>query len=185
MMPRGAITNKLTDILQVLQLSRRTGLLEVERTGAGDVIERGTITLQRGQITDASFGIYRGTTAFDMLSKWNTCYFTFHTTTVSENTATLNTPLPRSPINANELRREPTTGPLAGPVSGAFYRVYSVEDALPLFASRGLTRTHRQLFLLIDGQRTTPQLARLTGRPAEEVEMLLTDLERTGFIRQS
>jgi Domain of unknown function (DUF4388) len=184
MVPRGAITNNLADVLQVLQLARRTGLLEVERAGAGNVIEQGTITLHRGQITDASLGTYRGAAAFEILSKWNTCYFTFHLSPELENVAALNTPQPRFPIT-NELRREPNTAPLAEPVFGSSYRVYSVEEALPLFSSKGLTRAHRQLFLLIDGQRTTQQLARLTGRTHGEIETLLADLERTGFIRQS
>ena len=185
MKPRdGAVTNNLADVLQILQLAHRTGLLEVERVGAGNVIEQGTITLLRGQITEAKFGNYRGAAAFEMLSKWSTCYFTFHVSTESENVATLNTPVSRSPIT-NELRKVPTTGPLTGPVAGAAYRVYAVEEALPLFASRGLTRVHRQLFLLIDGQRTTQQLARLIGRNPGEIESLLVDLERTGFIRQA
>jgi hypothetical protein len=114
--------------------------------------------------------------------KWSTCYFTFHTSTESRNVATLNTPQIRSPIT-NPLMKEPTTGPLSVPVSGAAYRVYAVEEALPRFASKGLTRVHRQLFLLIDGQRTAPQLARLIGRTPGEIESLLADLERSGFIR--
>jgi hypothetical protein len=183
MKPRGTVTNKLADVLQVLQLARRTGKLEVERAGAGNVIEQGLITLHNGQIIDASFGPYKGGAALDILSKWGTCYFTFHVSTTSGSVAPLNTPLPRSPVT-NGLRREPTTGPLAGPMPGTFYRIYAVEEALPQFSSKGLTRVHRQLFLLIDGQRAVPELARLIGRSSAEVEALLADLERTGFIRQ-
>jgi hypothetical protein len=183
MKPRGTVTNKLADVLQMLQLARRTGLLEIERAGAGNVIEQGTIKFHNGQITDASFGPYTGAAALDILSKWNTCYFAFHVSTAPGNVAPLNTPLPRPPIT-NGLGREPTTGPLPRPVPGASYRVYSVEEALPHFSTRGLTRVHRQLFLLIDGQRTVQELARLTRRSPGEVEALLADLERTGFIRQ-
>lgn len=183
MKPRdGTVTNNLADVLQILQLAHKTGLLEVERVGVGNVVEQGTITLDRGQVTDAKFGTHRGAAAFEMLSKWGACYFTFHTSTESRNVATLNTPVLRSPIT-NPLRKEPTTGPLGVPVSGAAYRVYAVEEALPLFASKGLTRAHRQLFLLIDGQRTAQQLARLIGRTPGEIESLLADLERSGFIR--
>jgi len=186
MKPRdGAVTNNLADVLQILQLAHKTGLLEVERVGMGNVVEQGTITLERGQVTDARLGNYRGAAAFEMLSKWSTCYFTFHTSTQSGNFATLNTPQPRSPITNPLLRKEPTTGPLGVPVPGAAYRVYAVEDALPHFANKGLTRVHRQLFLLIDGQRTPQQLARLIGRTPGEIESLLVDLERAGFIRQA
>jgi len=48
----------------------------------------------------------------------------------------------------------------------------------------GLTRVHRQLFLLIDGQRTVPDLIRLSARGTEEVRRLLVDLERAGMIQQ-
>jgi hypothetical protein len=140
--------------------------------------------LQYGQIIEASLGTYTGAIALDMLSKWCTCYFTFHAATTSGSFAVFNTPAQHSPVT-NELRKEPTTGPLTGPVSGAPYRIYAVEDALPHFASRRLTRLHRQLFLLVDGQRTVPQLARLTGRTRGEIEVLLADLERANFIRQS
>jgi hypothetical protein len=186
MKPRdGAATNNLADILQILQLAHKTGLLQVERVGAGDVVEQGTMTLERGQVTDARFGNYRGAAAFEMLSKWGACYFTFNTSTQSGNFATLNTPQPRSPITHPLPRKEPTTGPLDVSVPGVAYRVYAVEDALPLFASKRLTRMHRQLFLLIDGQRTPQQLARLIGRTPMEIESLLADLERAGFIRQA
>jgi hypothetical protein len=180
MKPRGTAANKLSDILQMLQLARRTGLLEVERVGAGNVIEQGSIKLQLGQIVEANLGAYTGAAALDMLLKWTACYFTFHASTGS-GSLTLQAPVPRSPVT-NELRS--ATGPITGPISGAPYRIYAVEEALPLFASRRLTRVHRQLFLLIDGQRTPQQLARLTGRPPGEVEALLADLERANFIRQ-
>ena len=184
MKPRdGAVTNNLADVLQILQLAHKTGLLEVERVGMGNVVEQGTITLERGQVADARFGTYRGATAFDILSKWSTCYFTFHTSTELGSSGTLNTPQPRSPITNPLLRKEPTTGPLSVPVPGAAYRVYAVEEALPLFASKGLTRVHRQLFLLIDGQRTPQQLTRLIGRTPGEIESLLADLESAGFVR--
>jgi hypothetical protein len=184
MKPRdGAVTNNLADVLQILQLAHKTGLLEVERVGMGNVVEQGTITLERGQVTDARFGTYRGAAAFEMLSKWSTCYFTFQTSTGSGYASTLNTPQPRSPITNPLPRKEPTTGPLGVPVPGAAYRVYSVVEALPIFASTGLTRVHRQLFLLIDGQRTPLQLSRLIGRAPGEVESLLADLERQGFVR--
>jgi hypothetical protein len=182
MKPRGTVTNKLADVLQVLQLARRTGKLEVERAGAGNVIEQGMITLHNGQITDAIFGPYKGGAALDLLSKWSTCYFTFHVSATTENVAPLNTPQPRAPIT-NGLRRDPTTGPLTGPLPDVPYRIYSIEDALPQFANKGLTRIHRQLFLLIDGQRAVQELARLTGRSPAEIETLLADLERAGFIR--
>jgi predicted transcriptional regulator len=46
-----------------------------------------------------------------------------------------------------------------------------------------LTRAHRQLFLLIDGNRPVVLLARMVGRDLSEVHALLMDLVNVGIIR--
>ena len=48
----------------------------------------------------------------------------------------------------------------------------------------GFSRTHRRLLLLVDGQRSVPELIRLVGRSSEEVFQQLSELERAGFIHQ-
>ena len=59
-----------------------------------------------------------------------------------------------------------------------------MQGTLPDFQRLGLSRLHRQLFLLIDGKRSTQELARLIGRPHQEVLIVLADLESTGLIGQ-
>ncbi|GER88090.1 hypothetical protein KDW_22520 [Dictyobacter vulcani] len=56
------------------------------------------------------------------------------------------------------------------------------ENSLRHLGQQGLSRGHRQVFLLIDNQRTPQELARLTSRRLDEVYMILTDLERIGLI---
>lgn len=52
-----------------------------------------------------------------------------------------------------------------------------------LIEQMGLSRTHRRLFLLIDGGRTVKELIRLMSQNPEDVQRLLYDLERAGVIQ--
>ncbi len=47
----------------------------------------------------------------------------------------------------------------------------------------GLSRTHRHLLLLIDGQRSILELVRLIGRSEQEVASFLHDLEQATVIQ--
>ena len=46
------------------------------------------------------------------------------------------------------------------------------------FLPTTLTRRHRQLFLLIDGRKSVPDLARVLRLPPHEIESLLLDLQQ-------
>ena len=61
-------------------------------------------------------------------------------------------------------------------------RFASNDNSLRHLGQQGLSRSHRQVFLLIDNQRTPQELARLTSRRLDEVYMIITDLERIGLI---
>jgi len=75
------------------------------------------------------------------------------------------------------------TTPIPTTSSIAPYRVRQIDSALRTIESIGLSRAHRRLFLLIDGQRTTAELVRLMGRSASEVYKLLGDLEKAAVIQ--
>jgi hypothetical protein len=184
MMARGTATDKLSDVIQMLQMARKSGTLLVNRDALDHTIEQGVIILQNGQIIDASLGPYRGPEALQRLQAWQLCYFVFQAPT-----QTNSPPLPpvqMSPVNRNSLAGfapigKPATGPL-----GARHvpqRTRAVNEILPHFNRLGLTRLHRQLFLLIDGQRSVPELIILIGHRTDEVDTLLDDLERAGLIR--
>ena len=64
-------------------------------------------------------------------------------------------------------------------------RVQNGSEALAMLERFRLSRLHRHVFLLLDGKRTAHDLVRLTGRPLNEIERLLIDLERTGLIYQN
>jgi hypothetical protein len=197
-MARGTATDKLADVIQMLQMSRKTGILHVNRDGLGNTIEQGAIMLQNGQIMDASLGPYKGAEAFQRLQGWLSCYFVFQTSTQPNNPSL--PPTQMSPVNRNSLPGFSNSGPLvnkgsgfnnSGPLPGGGangsrnvpQRTREVSAILPHFNRLGLTRLHRQLFLLIDGQRSVPELILLVGHRTDEVDTLLDDLERAGLIR--
>ena len=62
------------------------------------------------------------------------------------------------------------------------YRTRQLQEALLIMDRMGLSRAHRRLFLLVDGQRLVPELARLMGRRESEIYELLQDLKRSGLI---
>ena len=58
----------------------------------------------------------------------------------------------------------------------------SLQDTLRLIEHYQLSRSHRQLFLLINGQRSLKELMHLVGKEREEILALLHDLESLGVI---
>lgn len=210
---RDTETDNLSNVIQVIQLGRRTGVLSVER-GEGKTYEEGTVTFVNGQITHANTGLRSNVEAFYWLNAWGSCRFTFTTQ------ATSGTPLPippsapnqsnsptapmsvvRPPLEAQQSytgaqERIPAQDMAEMSGTGRQYAPYSVyttrttpyhsiplAEALRLIEQRGLSRYHRRLLLLIDGQRALPELARLMGRGPDEVAVMVRELERFGAIQ--
>ncbi len=184
---RETATERLADVIQVIQLGRRTGMLSVER-GQGPTFEEGTLTFANGQITQANVGTHRGPEALNILMAWRSCLFAF-ITPPTNNTGSLQVPTfyanaqQNSQNNGryNTLPLPANTRPLSG---NAPYRIKPIEEVLPVMDQMGFSRSHRRLLLLVDGQRSIPELIRLVGRTSEEVFQHLNDLERAGFIRK-
>ncbi len=214
---RDTSTDRLANVIQVIQLGRKTGVLTVER-GNGITTEEGSITFVNGQATQANAGQHVGLDAFNWLSTWGTCRFAFLSSTTTQQTAPLpsvtrdvppagampalpafRTQPPHQPLVPPSAthRREDT--PLAGidargirksagvsypvPITGVPVRTRQLDEAVRLIEQLGLSRTHRRLFLLIDGHRATTELVRLMGREPDEVQKLLRDLEKAGIIQ--
>jgi hypothetical protein len=211
---RDTSTDRLANVIQVIQLGRKTGVLTVER-GNGITTEEGSITFVNGQATQASAGQHVGLDAFNWLSTWGVCRFAFLSSTTTQQTAPLPSvtrvadamhvmpafrtqpqPQPLVPPSAtHRIEDTPLTGidargirKSAGvsypvPITGIPVRTRQMDEAIRLIEQLGLSRTHRRLFLLIDGQRTTTELVRLMGREPDEVQRLLRDLEKAGVIQ--
>jgi hypothetical protein len=198
---RGTVTDRLLNVIQVLQLGKKTGHLTVERDeGKGQ--EKGEIIFVQGQVTQAYGGNLRGQQALNWLSTWGACRFIFVPATPEKTTTPLTPEQMRSPRTTQPLSdtnsrltasmptfhqrvdRANTTDALASSSSGLAvpHRIRSVNVSLHLLDQERLSRAHRQLFLLIDGNRTVAELIRLTGRPPEEIQRLLQELEHIGVI---
>jgi hypothetical protein len=198
-------TDRLANVIEVIQLGRKTGILTAERN-AGTMLEQGMIIFVKGQVTQASTGQYTGFPAFSVLKAWGTCRFAFTPSAATQTTQPLTAitgeaptlrgfstdPTLRVKAPANHKPSDPITaggsgmdGASSHPAEGGLpYPALPYNEALVWIERRGLSRAHKQLFLLIDGHRTKADLVRLTGRGEGEVYALLRDLEVAGVIGQ-
>ena len=96
--------------------------------------------------------------------------------------------IPTSPLRESAARRQASSGrtePVISlmPASAVPYPIKSLEESLQRVEQLGLSRQHRHLLLLVDGQRTVAEMVRLIGRAQNEVQKLLGDLEQAGIIQ--
>jgi len=181
----GTATEKLADVIQALQFVHKTGLLTAQRDGINGSLEQGTVTFQGGQVIEASVGSLRGSDAFKKLLSWTSCHFIFQPSSPK----TASSPLSLSPLGAAKddrlssdrgYQQEPSNGQIL--VSTIPHRIWLINGDLPNFQHLGLSRTHKQLFLLIDGKRSVQELMRLIGRRPNELLRLLMELEAANLI---
>jgi hypothetical protein len=202
------LTDRLANVIQVIQLGRKSGTLIVERS-SGNSLEYGTVYFVNGLMTQASAHQLRGLAAFQWLNTWGSCRFTFTPSESAATTTKLHSLRPDQ-IPASEHETFQDTGPtmriqaqakafldshtdnnldqphdlsLQTPSGSIPSQVRSLEDAVLRIERMQLSRAHRRLFFLIDGHRTTTDLARLMGRRQVEVDALLQDLKRADVIK--
>lgn len=175
---RETLTDSLANIIQILQVGYRSGTLTVERN-AGQTIEEGYIVFVNGRAVDARAGPYSGVTAFNYLQTWGSCRFSF-------TNASNATPPSRLPASNHTSRPLPSGPPASQSVMHSpFPRLSRAgEMAVSRPETTRLSRIHRRLLLLINGQRSLTVLARLMARSPDEAQTLLDDLEQAGLIQQ-
>jgi hypothetical protein len=76
--PRVTATDRLSNVIEVVQMGRRSGMLSVER-GAGSIFEVGEIYFVSGSPIYASLSGLRGREALAALAHWGPCRFAFDT----------------------------------------------------------------------------------------------------------
>lgn len=167
----------------------------VER-GEGRTLEEGLIIFADGQAIEARVNQQSGTAAFNYLSTWQKCHFSFISQTVARHSLPqITKPLPNmqsDPANgsvtpgANSAWTKQATGQHheRGNTTSLPLRLLRGEEALQHPEHIPVPRVHRRLLLLIDGRRSVDELARLMTRDVNEVHRLLNDLERAGLIQQ-
>jgi hypothetical protein len=197
------ITNSLANIIQVIQLGQKSGVLTVER-GEGMTFEKGVITFVNGQAVDALTELANGPDALHWLGSWGTCCYEFIPTPTSKmpsisasvstsafdrgSTDTGTHPrIPTSPLRESAARRQASNGRMPAisltPASVVPHPAKSLEESLRRVEQLGFSRHHRRLLLLVDGQRNIAEMVRLIGHTQYEVQKLLVDLEQAGIIR--
>jgi hypothetical protein len=202
------LTDRLANVIQVIQLGRKTGTLTVERN-SDTSMERGTIYFVNGLMTQASAHQLSGLAAFQWLNTWSFCRFTFTPSDSAITTKKLPSLRPDqlpAPEHESFHDTDPTLqiqaqvkGYSGSGTEDNQYRqndlslrkesvriprqLRSLEDAVQRIERMKLSRAHRRLFLLIDGHRNTADLARLMGRRQVEVVALLQDLERADVVK--
>ena len=200
-------TDRLVSIIQTIQMAQGNGTLTVRR-GIGGTFEEGTVIFVNGQVKQASAGRRSGPEALNWLSTWGQCRYFFasseasassqlqpqnETSSSQASTPSSNTE-PRARIPTNPLERpegprvsstgwERRTPAPPSQTSIISYPIQPLGEALRRIEQNRLSRSHRQLFLLIDGQRTALELARLAAKNQEDLLELLYDLERIGVIQ--
>lgn len=206
---RETATDRLVSIIQLIQLGRKTGALTAKR-GDGITQEEGTITFIKGQITQTSIGRRKGSEALNWLTTWGNCRFTFVSSDPADTSSI--TPIPpevqahgtrdtdprlrqhrplgsnqTGPLSTEESNRNrqlnPDTPVPPSAITAAPFRTRQIDSALQVIENMGLSRTHRRLLLLIDGQRSIPELVRLMARSELEVTSLLHALEQATVIQ--
>jgi hypothetical protein len=193
---RETMTDSLTDLIQIIYLGRKNGVLTVERM-TGSIVEEGYIIFSNGRVVEAKVGRAHGPTAFNYLNTWQACRFSFVSDTErapQRSSSSLQTPSPLHPTTGDLATNRPRQSGYQnaasntyyeGPVSSQFpMRLFQGEVALQHPETISLSRTHRRLLLLINGQRSVSELARLLTRSLEEIQALLDDLERAELIQQ-
>ncbi len=190
-MPQPATsTDRLANVIQVIQLGRKTGTLTAERDGSSG-LEQGIIFFVNGQMTRARAHQLEGASAYHWLNTWSACRFTF--TPSASPATTVKLPavppghIPDQEMNGNAGRpRETSPARFSGtrPDTRVPLQSRALEEALQSIDRASLSRAHRRLYLLIDGHRPAAELARLMGRSQSEIDALLQDLERIGIIQR-
>lgn len=186
---REATTDRLVGIIASIKMERRSGRLLVRR-GEGLTSEEGTLVFVQGQVAEAHVGRRSGANALNWLSTWGQTRYVFTPLTSNKDTPipmggfdsafspapgrAVTSPL--QPINTDKL--EPT-------VSGIPSATVALAEAATRIERAGLSRAHRHLYLLIDGQRSTFDFVPLVGKKVEEVRNMLHDLAWLGVIQFS
>lgn len=89
------------------------------------------------------------------------------------------------PTGADATRRNPSATAPVPPAMRIPIRIKQSQHGMSILDKMGLSRAHRQLFLLIDDQRTIKDLARLMNCSEKEIEDRLEELEKIAVVKWS
>ena len=176
---QNTVVDHLVKIIQAIQIGRTTGSLMATR-GEGSSYELGTLVFLNGRVVQARVGRREGREAFNWLSTWGRCRYTFVLSITSESTTgNLLGDIPDQLVQEESKASSGDGRQVNGVVP---YRSKPLGYGLQVLAEKSLSRMHRHVFLLVDGARGVGDLMRLLKLNEYEVLTLLYDLQDTGII---
>jgi hypothetical protein len=107
-------TDRLANVIQVLQLGQKTGRLIVERN-EGLHFEQGIITFVNGQVVQASVNQQQGPDALNWLRSWGACRFAFTPEPRTGATGRMSSLAPQASAWERTAPRASGTSPLPSP----------------------------------------------------------------------
>lgn len=196
----------IQEILDLALYRRQRGRFSIE-SQQGTILEEGEIAIENRQITSARTGQFVGQAALQAILSWRGVYVAFTPNDYPEpvHAAGSETPSPPAlptqessfPVTPPDIpqfsdRRTahddantiplPEVGGLEAATPGVEWiipcRLDQEQDVLLL----PLTRPQRSTYLLIDGHRSVSDLARCTRKTMQEIESLVSELQKRGLI---
>ncbi len=206
---RDIAAENLSSVLELARLRRQRGLLSVEHIQRGR-LEEGEIYFQNGQPTYARVGQLLGQDALVWLLQWRQIHFAL-LNDVPPPPANIPVQFARSvdsritgpmvAISSTQASYRQFNGSLstsvltesrpAYPGSSSRLNPYltNIETLIPQklenerdVLSLPLTRPQRCVYLLVNGRRTIADLSRTTGKSAQDVERILSELQEQGLV---
>ncbi|HEU5229868.1 MAG TPA: DUF4388 domain-containing protein [Ktedonobacteraceae bacterium] len=194
------VTENLAQVIDTIQLGRKTGVLTVQR-GEGSAFEGGMVIFVNGRPARAQVGYLNTAESLERLAFWRECRFAFLPYIPPD--LALSSPAllsGKSPSTTSVTGKYPA---LPGPQSSAVnnpafpgvqprmpsflqcapYRIKQVDEAMYIMAQQGFPRIYRRLLLLLDGSRTIIELAQLFGQSPDEIYQLVSHLEAAGLVQ--
>src|SRR5450759_2085679 len=95
---RSATTDRLADIIHIIRMGERSGVLTAER-GEGQTREEGFIAFNNGQVVEAKANGQSGPSAFNYLNSWQACRFSFTTQATHRPSSPLQVTQPMTPLH--------------------------------------------------------------------------------------
>jgi len=191
---REATTDRLVGIIATIKIERKSGHLRVRR-GEGLTSEEGILIFIQGQITQANVGRRNGADALNWLSTWGQAHYIFTSPGSDEEADLAFSSLPSSSpgraatnpgLRAAQVHTDKLeTEPLSENNCEVPRICVALSEATTRIDHSGLSRSHKRLYLLINGRRSIDDLEPLIGKKNEEVRSMLHDLEWLGVIQMS
>lgn len=184
-------TKNFEQLLRLLQVSKQSGLLTVEKAEQDESLWQGQIRLVEGNITTCL--VWKKTDGQvllrdDMAIRWlisqGKLNWQIEENVQAPGTFSSTSPLPGNVIERprENIRPRPLPPSLQAPQLPSAWTPQRTQKGLQTQTRSLGSLEHLQVFILVNGQNTAEGIARLLRKPPERVNRLLMDLRVAGLI---